>query len=446
MEPTTLTIRTYSIDALRERLDTLNKRLAKHRLPAATISKISATFTTREDASWRNAWAQLDLSADETTRSAHQTILQAVSAVQDLVYLVEVSVPTGLIQWNGHIVRGRIQRLDDGAGDIITRIGNHDRDLSVYRGKPFRCSHCGSRRARKSLWVFERLQDQVLITLGDNCAQEYFGVDVQALLNDAWAFFSPEEEDDWGFGGSHAPDTHLAHLIATFGTALIAFEGFRSRKRFEDDCTSNQASGLAYLVKDKGMRQVSDALTSSWQRYTREWWAATMPRWQEFTAIVDAARTWWEGENPQEDYLANCRAAIRSMNPRLSAFLVCAVWEFMKAQGLVADPQRQRSYADGWLGAPEQKVKDLAVELVDIKAFSSDYGPRYYVTFRDHDDHLLLWKTGNNPNASGSWQPGTQLLLSGTVKEHTLWKDTKQTVLLRCKLALDPTRAAGAAA
>ena len=58
----------------------------------------------------------------------------------------------------------------------------------------------------------------------------------------------------------------------------------------------------------------------------------------------------------------------------------------------------------------------------------------------------LLWKTGTDINEDGSLVQGSRLLLSGSIKEHATRKDTKQTVITRCKLALDPLRAAGAAA
>ena len=347
-----------------------------------------------------------------------------------------MTAPAELIQWQGHQLCGRIQR--EAAGDIITTIGTNRQDLSGLRGQPFVCSHCHARRPKKAVWVFLREADGHLLTLGDACANEYFGADVQSLLEDALALYrGTEDSEDWGYGGPHRPDSTRATLLATFAASLIAFEGYRSRAKFEEECTSAQATALAYWVIDKGFRQVDARLQDEWDAFTRAWWAATGPRWEDFGQIVQDARVWWQDQAvPAGDYLANCKTAMIGMNPRHAGFISCGVWEFMKDQGLTHDPRKPATFADGWLGAPKDKLKDLVVELVDIKVFEGgEYGPSYFVSFKDAAGHFLLWKTSSNPNSSGAWKPGTRLTLSATIKEHGQWQALKQTILLRCKLA-----------
>ena len=449
---TCLTIQTHSLDAFQEKLGAVNKRLVKHGLSPATITATRAEFKTRPKNHWLSSWAPatdhiVDLDPQDDLAAAWKTITASMEgSVKDLVYVVQVEAPTDLIQWKGHLLCGRIQRTE--GGDIITHIGEHELDLGQFRDQPFVCSHCNARRPRKAVWVFLREADGQLLTLGDGCAEGYFGTDVNHLLEDSLALFSGTEEDeDWGYGGAHRPDSALAFLLATFGASLIAFEGYKSRKAHEDDRTSAQASALASWVKDKGFHHVDANLASTWSKFTRTWWAHTAPRWQEFCQIVQDARVWWNDQAPStEDYLANCRTALIGMNPRHAGLIVCGVWEFMKAQGLVGDPNRVEPFADAWLGQPKDKLKDLPVELVAIRAFDGDYGPRFYITLRDDLGHHLLWKTGTDINEDGSLVQGSRLLLSGSIKEHATRKDTKQTVITRCKLALDPLRAAGAAA
>lgn len=52
-------------------------------------------------------------------------------------------------------------------------------------------------------------------------------------------------------------------------------------------------------------------------------------------------------------------------------------------------------------------------------------------TFVDDQGNVLVWKTGT----SFPIDEGTMVQLKGTVKEHTSYKDEKQTVLTRCKVA-----------
>lgn len=55
----------------------------------------------------------------------------------------------------------------------------------------------------------------------------------------------------------------------------------------------------------------------------------------------------------------------------------------------------------------------------------------YIHTFKDPDGNVLIWKTTKGLNLN----EGVQVQLTGTVKEHTEYKDEKQTVLTRCKIA-----------
>lgn len=51
-------------------------------------------------------------------------------------------------------------------------------------------------------------------------------------------------------------------------------------------------------------------------------------------------------------------------------------------------------------------------------------------SFKDNDGNVFIWKTGKFIEADY----GTKLRVSGTIKEHSEYRDTKQTVLTRCKI------------
>lgn len=57
----------------------------------------------------------------------------------------------------------------------------------------------------------------------------------------------------------------------------------------------------------------------------------------------------------------------------------------------------------------------------------------YIVSFRDADGNLLIWKT-TSPKGCNELEEGDEISLKGTVKEHTEYKDEKQTILTRCRV------------
>lgn len=55
---------------------------------------------------------------------------------------------------------------------------------------------------------------------------------------------------------------------------------------------------------------------------------------------------------------------------------------------------------------------------------------RYIHSFKDANGNKLVWKTGRGLDLFD----GEAVTLTGTVKEHSEYKDEKQTILLRCKI------------
>lgn len=57
---------------------------------------------------------------------------------------------------------------------------------------------------------------------------------------------------------------------------------------------------------------------------------------------------------------------------------------------------------------------------------------RYVHTFRDENGNVLVWKTGCGLRCG--LEEGSKVTITGTVKDHTVYKDEKQTNLLRVKI------------
>ena len=83
-----------------------------------------------------------------------------------------------------------------------------------------------------------------------------------------------------------------------------------------------------------------------------------------------------------------------------------------------------------WVGEIKEKLVDLPVVIQRITGFGSQFGWTNVITFVN-GDNILTWFTSSDIS---NYEKGEKYLLSATVKEHKLYKDEKQTVLLRVKL------------
>lgn len=96
---------------------------------------------------------------------------------------------------------------------------------------------------------------------------------------------------------------------------------------------------------------------------------------------------------------------------------------------LLRDAKKPISKSE-WIGEIKEKLVDLPVVIQRITGFGSKFGWTNVITFLNNDN-VITWFTSSNIS---NLEQGKEYLLTATVKEHTLYKEEKQTVVLRAKL------------
>lgn len=100
--------------------------------------------------------------------------------------------------------------------------------------------------------------------------------------------------------------------------------------------------------------------------------------------------------------------------------------EIADAAKAALEPESHSEY----MGDIKERLRDLKVTLTDVRAFDGFYGTTFIYTFAYNED-VLVWMTSSCKDI----EVGEKLLLTGTVKEHKIYKGVKQTVLSRCKFS-----------
>ena len=83
-----------------------------------------------------------------------------------------------------------------------------------------------------------------------------------------------------------------------------------------------------------------------------------------------------------------------------------------------------------WIGEVKEKITDIPVKITRISGFCSQFGWTDVVSMVSGEDQLT-WFTSSNIS---SLEVGKEYLLSATVKEHSEYKGTKTTNVVRAKL------------
>ena len=82
-----------------------------------------------------------------------------------------------------------------------------------------------------------------------------------------------------------------------------------------------------------------------------------------------------------------------------------------------------------WIGEEKDRIVDLPVVLVSIHGFETRYGYSQVVKFLN-GDNVITWFTA----VDIKFEPGDNILLSGTIKKLDEYKGEAQTIMTRCKL------------
>ena len=82
-----------------------------------------------------------------------------------------------------------------------------------------------------------------------------------------------------------------------------------------------------------------------------------------------------------------------------------------------------------WIGEEKDRIVDLPVILVSIHGFETRYGYSQVVKFLN-GDNVITWFTA----VDIKFEPGDNILLSGTIKKLHEYKGEAQTIMTRCRL------------
>lgn len=84
----------------------------------------------------------------------------------------------------------------------------------------------------------------------------------------------------------------------------------------------------------------------------------------------------------------------------------------------------------GYLGEPKERI-EVRARLIGISRFNTAFGVTTVLRFKDElTGNLLIWRASKT--ALGSSDRGKMFDVTGTVKEHGVYKGQKQTVCTRC--------------
>jgi hypothetical protein len=398
METKSFVIATSRLSALENKVAILNRRATKLALTPVALVKSAPRL--------------VELSIKRGTRTPELVWVEVV----DVTLSLEVPKLAG---WRFVCT---VQHTPE--GNILCKVpGNDATDLAEYRQGPARCEHCSLPRDRKDTYVV--INDAgSLRQVGKSCLADFTGAGTtpEALAQTAeWLttaaelFETPDEsnldaDDD---GGTYGSSGLGLDLFLGFVVAVSDKLGFVSRKQADERlCQSTAAIALDCAEPAAGEEPI-----------VRE------PSEQDIE-FAKAAREFAKSIVPASDFDHNLRTialadGVLYRNLGIAAYIVQHYRKHLTVQAEAKVAAAPSEYF-GQLG---ERLRKVSLTYLGSASFDSQYGTTFIHRFQA-EAGIAIWKTSND----GGFNVGDTFTADATVKEHTVWRDIRQTALTRVKV------------
>lgn len=328
-------------------------------------------------------------------------------------------------------------------GNIYDKVNTEVEIPSRYRASDCFCEHCKTRRARKNTCIVRNINTNEFKQVGNTCLKEFTrGMDASIVTMFASFKEAFAEAEEAPIGGCGWSESYL-----------------NTKKMLQYTAETIRHFGYAKSMSVRPTRdRVSDYYTVSegHVRYEMREWAKTIRKEMDEVGFdhnseyavkkAEDALAWIAEQEESNDYMHNLKTvcSLEYVGWSRLGILVSLFPTYdreleREAERRLREEQRQKELAEGrnsaWVGEVGKRMTANIISWRCLTSWDNCYDgwhttTTYLYKFVDENGNILIWKT----QSFFSEEKEIKQII-GTVKEHSEFRDAKQTVLTRCKVA-----------
>lgn len=298
------------------------------------------------------------------------------------------------------------------AGAIIKAVPGKEIPPKYREGRNH-CDHCNKSRERTGTVIVRNKATGDVCQVGGQCVKDFLGAKLSQFLAgfefQSELFGGAGGDEPWGCSrGTYSYDTF--QYIACV-CAVIRKDGMFKPAAMDSSTRSSATTMMIDLSKGKKV-DITDA------------------DYDEAEVLIEKAKTILSENRTLSDFEWNVKMGLAddTLNKSVAGHLAAIsklVYGRSPAKEAVVKPVSDH------VGKVGDKLT-MTVKYVNKVAFESVYGVTYIRMFEDLNGNMFTWKTGTSFYMKDvQLNPGMTLQIKGTVKAHTVYKEVKQTELLR---------------
>jgi uncharacterized protein (DUF2147 family) len=298
-------------------------------------------------------------------------------------------------------------------GNIIRTVPGIEIDLTPYRDSKIYCDHCQTRRTRNKGYIV-RNDEGEFMQVGSSCLRDFLGHNPASIL---WVFKSIDEftEDEWENYSSSGPSYFTPREYLAHVAACIRAGGWISRSRagYGEIATADWALQNMFPFTDAEKQNV-------------------IPVTEDHKLEAENAIEWAKGIDATNDFLHNIKvvASLEYICYKEVGIAAAILMAYQKEQSRLIEAERKAKVGENseFVGNIKDRIKLENLKVEKINYHDGFYGLTYITTLVDEKGNVYTWF------ASKELEVGKTYSGKGTVKNHTVFNNVKQTVLTRCNL------------
>lgn len=340
-------------------------------------------------------------------------------------------------------------------GNLYSKL-NMDIEIPTrYRDSDCYCEHCNTKRRRKSVCIVRNIETNEFKQVGMNCLCDFtHGLSASAVTSwmEARNIFEEAQEASLEGCGGWGVTYYDTEEMLRYSAETIRHFGY---KKSDSDYPTRKEMMDMYNLEHGEYKTdyYADREYIRWVEHLKEkhekvHFSADS---EEASQMANDALEWIEAQEASNDYMHNLKVvtSLRYVDANKMGILVSLfpTWNRdleRQARKAEKEAQRQREIEEGARSDYVGEVgKRIAINVASCKVITSwtnsydgyNYTTTYMYRFVDEEGNIFIWKTQK------SFDEDCVMQLVGTVKEHSEFREIKQTVLTRCKVTLKEGRA-----
>ena len=300
------------------------------------------------------------------------------------------------------------------------------------------CEHCHTHRNRNRVYVVRNNATGELTQVGHSCVELYTGLSIKGLWSlefDLDEFGGAEEDDDWG-GGGFGRTEYSAPVDKVLAYAYVLSDQGRSY-------ASTRVREWGTPTVDLVRHTMFDRIRPPQGRPGSRGYAEARAAYEKLVDDIKTAEKLYADGDPiiaaikasaetlksGSDYADNMAVILAGENVsrRNVGILASLVAVYARERQLAVERAARPKPVAGFLGEVKQRIRNLTIELTNVRFFDGNYGTTTLLIGITPDGHLTKWfATGCH-----DYEVGDRLTLDATVKAHEQYRGADQTTITR---------------